>query len=219
MKAKKGRKPEPRGAKLHDCPKLELAVVKWLSENPNLSDLSISHRLGKEFKFKFSAPSVKAWKVNYYPLISDELKKKMQEEQEHQEQTLQQLSLQRLEYLRELKGLVNDITARMAVIKQTLPTGEKVSNDKEEVEINTFLESQYESFAKTKGTLLKQIVELLGPEDLNEKFEDIMKRTLKMSIEVFKNYVPSAKLDECMKELKGSSITLQREIREDLLIF
>lgn len=214
---KKGRKPEPRGAKLHDNAKLELVVVKWLTETPSISDLAISKKLLSEYKFKFSAPSVKAWRDNFYPHISEDIRKKMEEQVKESDEQTRQISFQRIEYLKELKGLVDTLTLRIETIKSQLPNmDEEVPSST--LELNIYLEAQYESLIKSKGALLKQIVELLGPEDLSEKYEEVLKRTLKVCIDSFRNYVPKTNFDACLRELQSNVTTLQRQLREDLLI-
>lgn len=218
-----GRKKELHGSKLHDSPKLELEVVKWLGKDPKLSHLAISKRLLKEFKFKLSGPSIRQWKSNYYVHIEKQLIEKVGEQIKNEETLEDFISLKRLDYIKELKALSKETDERIVSLKEAI---DSIVNEKDVDGKTIFtvsrtylmLEGQYESFIKTKAILLKQIGELIGPDDWADKVGEIMKRTLQVCIEVFKPLIVAGKEEEAMDELTTSIKKLQQTLKEEFLI-
>lgn len=60
-----------KGDKLHNNPKLEQIVIRWINEEPSLSNYKIAEKLKSDFKFKISSPSIKTWRDKWYSEMKD----------------------------------------------------------------------------------------------------------------------------------------------------
>lgn len=60
-----------KGDKLHNNPKLEQIVIRWINEEPSLSNYKIAEKLRSDFKFKISSPSIKTWRNKWYSEMKD----------------------------------------------------------------------------------------------------------------------------------------------------
>lgn len=57
---------ELHGSKLHDNKEVEELVIKWILDEPKITDYEISQRLNSETSFSFSPPTVASWRNNFF---------------------------------------------------------------------------------------------------------------------------------------------------------
>ena len=68
-----------KGDKLHNNPKLETIVIRWINEEPSLSNYKIAEKLREEYKFKITSPSIKTWRGKWYDKMKNDVKQEYED--------------------------------------------------------------------------------------------------------------------------------------------
>lgn len=179
-----------QGDKLNKNPKIKLIVARWIKKNPSISDYEISKRLGSEFGFKISDPSVKSWRDNFYSDVVKEL--------EESDNILEDpviadpLTEDKLKNVDELNKLIQDLKEIKDKIKEVIDSKTRVQSDGTKVAyFDEDLMKMYYNCISSLYDMVKEKNRVVG----NISPYSIARATLDGSIEVFMSVLGTIEID------------------------
>lgn len=216
-----------RGDKLHNNPKLEAIVIRWINEEPSLSNYKIAEQLREQFKFKITSPSIKTWRTKWYDKMKNEVKPEYEDVIKTNDtveiSVYHEISIDKYKNILETMKMLNELEVCMERVKSTFSGGEVDVVDEKTGEVtkvdNKYFfdkdkEDVYRGYISEILKIRKTIDGMLGEANIYKLVKEELMNFVKGV--VFKVYSPEN--EELYEKFKKESAEFDTMLRQKYLV-